>query len=104
MPIALTPGQRVISAVCSTELIVVRAPSGAIDLTIGGAAVLPHGSDRPEGAGLDQRFADGTLIGKRYVDVDGQLELLCTKAGAGSPAVDGHALVIKEAKPLPASD
>jgi hypothetical protein len=30
--------------------------------------------------------------------------LLCTKAGAGSLALDGRALGLKEAKPLPSSD
>jgi hypothetical protein len=44
------------------------------------------------------------LLGKRYVDTGGTLELLCTKAGAGTLAVGGEALVLKSAKPLPSSD
>ncbi|MDT5067852.1 MAG: hypothetical protein QOK02_4007, partial [Mycobacterium sp.] len=48
-------------------------------------------------------FADGTKMGKRYVD-EGDAEVLVTKAGAGSLSVGATALVIKEAKPLPASD
>jgi hypothetical protein len=104
MAIALTPGQRVMSAVCTTELIVVRAPGGDVELTIGGAPALAHGSERPEGGTVDPHFADGSLIGKRYTDADGTIELLCTKSGAGNPAVGGVALSIKEAKPLPASD
>jgi hypothetical protein len=43
-------------------------------------------------------------MGKRYVDADGAYELLCVKPGKGSLAVNGVALVIKDAKPLPASD
>jgi hypothetical protein len=46
----------------------------------------------------------GSAIGKRYTDAAGTLELLCTKADRGVPAVDGEVLGLKEAKPLPASD
>ena len=48
--------------------------------------------------------AGGTLLGKRYVNAAGALELLCVKPGDGSLAVDGEHLVLKEAKPLPSSD
>ncbi len=43
-------------------------------------------------------------MGKRYVDEAGTIELLCVKPGKGTLALDGAALVLKEAKPLPASD
>jgi hypothetical protein len=43
-------------------------------------------------------------MGKRYVDADDTVELLCTKAGDGLPAVDGRLMQLKEAKALPASD
>ena len=33
--------------------------------------------------------AQGSLIGKRYVDAAEALELLCTKGGEGSLSVDG---------------
>jgi hypothetical protein len=46
----------------------------------------------------------GTVIGKRYVDVTGTLELLCTASGAGELTCDGAPMTIKAAKPLPASD
>ena len=46
----------------------------------------------------------GAAIGKRYVDEDDTVELLCTKPGEGVPALGGRPLTIKEAKPLPASD
>lgn len=49
-------------------------------------------------------FSGGTQMGKRYVDADGTLELLCVKAGAGSLSLDGVALTTKEAKSLPSSD
>jgi hypothetical protein len=47
---------------------------------------------------------DGTLLGKRYADEDLGVEVLCTKAGTGTLALDGTPLPIKAAKPLPASD
>ncbi|MET0954063.1 MAG: hypothetical protein ABWX57_12285 [Aeromicrobium sp.] len=46
----------------------------------------------------------GSLLGKRYVDPDSGLELLCTKAGEGTLRVDGAALGVKQAKNLPSSD
>ena len=44
------------------------------------------------------------LLGKRYVDDESDIEVLCTKAGDGALAVDGRPLVLKTAKPLPSSD
>ena len=55
-------------------------------------------------AAVDPAFAEGTKMGKRYVDAAGTLELLCVKAGQGSLAVGGVALQTKDAKPLPSSD
>jgi hypothetical protein len=49
-------------------------------------------------------FSEGTQMGKRYVDTDGTLELLCVKPGAGSLSLDQVALTTKEAKSLPSSD
>ena len=49
-------------------------------------------------------MAGGTLLGKRYTDDDGTVEILCTKPGAGTLTFDGQALTLKESKPLPASD
>jgi hypothetical protein len=58
----------------------------------------------PEGGPVDSAHAEGTLLGKRYVNEAGDLELLCIKPGDGSLAVDGVALGLKEAKALPSSD
>ncbi|KHK90401.1 hypothetical protein [Novosphingobium malaysiense] len=93
-------GSRLKSAACDTEVMVIRCADGQIEC--GGA---PMGVDRPaEAAALTADFSAGTLMGKRYVDADGAYELLCVKPGKGSLAVDGVALVVKDAKPLPASD
>ena len=45
-----------------------------------------------------------TLIGKRYVDATETVELLCTSSGTGALSCDGTEMVLKAAKPLPASD
>ena len=47
---------------------------------------------------------NGTQMGKRYVDADDTIELLCTKPGEGSLGLADALLTIKESKPLPASD
>jgi hypothetical protein len=98
----LKPGGRLASAVCTTEVIVVKAPVGEVDVCCGGAAMIEPGGDT--GGDVDPAAAEGTLLGKRYVNEDESLELLCTKAGDGSIAVSEALLVLKEAKPLPASD
>jgi hypothetical protein len=90
--------------VCSTELIVVKAPGGDVALTIGGVAPATDAAARSGDGSVVDGFGGGALIGKRYVDVAGTIELLCTKSGDGVPALDGVVLSLKEAKPLPASD
>jgi hypothetical protein len=100
----LKPGTRWASQVCDTEVIVVRAPTEPVSLECGGHPVEPVGADGSSGLTLDPSFADGSLIGKRFLHADSGLELLVTKAGAGSLAVDGSPIPLKEAKPLPSSD
>jgi hypothetical protein len=100
----LGPGSRLRSAVCETEVIVVRPPGDDVDLRCGGQPMVPLGEDPPAGLTLEPAFAEGTALGKRYTDGDGNLELLCTKAGSGSLSVGSEALVLKDAKPLPSSD
>jgi hypothetical protein len=46
----------------------------------------------------------GTQLGKRYTTPEVPLEVLVTKPGAGSLTIADTPLVVKEAKPLPASD
>ena len=48
---------------------------------------------------LDAAQSGGTLIGKRYVDAAESIELLCTKAGAGSLSIGPEVLTIRNAKP-----
>ncbi len=104
MPMTLKPGARLFSAVCTTELIAVKVPSGEVDLTIGGVAPVASIAERTEGGVVIEGHGGGAAMGKRYVDSTDTIELLCTKAGDGVPAVGDELLVLKEAKPLPASD
>lgn len=99
----LKAGSRLKSAVCSSELMVVVAPAGDVTLTCGGAPVIDLGEDAPGGE-IDAAHKNGTQMGKRYTNEAGDIEILCTKPGEGSLAVDGVALEIKGAKPLPSSD
>ena len=102
--VAAKPGSRWASTACSTEVVVVRSEATDLDLECGGAKMVPVG-DPTASSGAPVPGADGgTQMGKRYVDPDETLELLCTKAGDGSLAVGGRALEIKGAKPLPSSD
>ena len=57
-----------------------------------------------EGLAAGAGFGGGLLIGKRYVDASGALELLCTKAGTSSLSVGDEGMDLKDAKPLPSSD
>ncbi|WP_284258189.1 hypothetical protein [Acidocella aquatica] len=97
----MKPGIKLKSAVCDTEVLVIKA-GGAGVVSCGGAPLVEA---RTGGKGaVDPAFADGTKMGKRYTDAAGTLELLCIKPGTGSLALDGVALHLKDAKPLPSSD
>jgi hypothetical protein len=90
--------------VCDTEVVVVRSPADDIDLRCGGHPMVPLGEEPPADLALGPAFAEGTALGKRYTNAGGDLEILGTKPGAGSLSVGDEVLVLKEAKPLPASD
>ncbi len=96
----MKPGTKLKSAVCDTEVMVIKGTDAVVEC--GGA---PMAEEKPAAGGdLDPAFADGTQMGKRYVDADGTVELLCVKAGKGSLSIGGVALTTKEAKTLPSSD
>jgi hypothetical protein len=100
----LKPGTRWASQVCNTEVVVVRTSTEPVSLECGGHPMAPVGDEQKADLTLDPAFAGGSLIGKRFADPESGLELLVTKAGAGSLAINGVALPLKEAKPLPSSD
>ena len=100
----LKAGTRWKSAVCSTEIMVVKAPADDVEITCGGVPVLELGAEAPPGARVAEGADGGTQIGKRYVDPGETLEVLCTKPGKGSLGAGGALLTVKGAKPLPSSD
>lgn len=97
-------GSRLKSTACTTEVVVVRAPDGDVDVCCGGAAMMlladEPGAPNTPAAGFD----GGSQVGKRYEDLDVGVELLCTKPGAGSLSVGDVLIPVKQAKPLPSSD
>ena len=98
---ALAPGKRMKSAVCTTEIMVITAPDGDVALRCGGAPM----AENADGSGsVDPAHAKGSAIGKRYVNGDGTLEVLCVKTGDGSLALADDALAVKDAKKLPKTD
>jgi hypothetical protein len=100
----LKPGSRWKSAVCDTEVVVVRASGSAVSLECGGHPMVAHGAEKPAGLAVSPDHSAGTQPGKRFADDASGCELLCTKGGAGSLSVDGRPIGAKEAKKLPASD
>jgi hypothetical protein len=98
-------GSRLQSQVCDTQVIVVKAADSLDDVRCGGYPMVSVGAqpDNATAGELDPAFSDGNTMGKRYVDEAGA-EVLVTKAGAGTLSIGAQALVLKEAKPLPASD
>jgi hypothetical protein len=100
----IKPGERLRSAAGDTEVIVVKAPTGDVDLRCGGHPMMPIGEARREGLAAQSGFDKGTLLGKRYTDDAGSVELHCTKAGSCSLSIGDTPVDVKDAKPLPSSD
>lgn len=105
-PAPLTPsaGLRLASAVCGTEVVVVRVSDPTTVIECGGAPMRAAGTPPTPGAVPAPGLDGGALIGKRYGGPDAPVELLCVRGGAGTLAAGGHVLELRSAKPLPASD
>lgn len=99
----LKPGSRWKSAVCSTEVVVIKPARQAQTLECGGQPMLAPGGE-PQGGALVQISSAPSLLGKRYHDEASGLELLCAKAGDGGLSLNGVPLLLREAKRLPSSD
>lgn len=98
----LKNGTRLQSQVDDTQVIIVKTADSLDDLRCGGLTMIALDAPRSDGP-LDPAFADGTTMGKRYVDESGA-EVLVTKSGQGTLSIGMTPLTQKEAKPLPASD
>jgi hypothetical protein len=96
-------GTRLRSEVCTATAVVVKAPASSVTVECGGTPMV-EGAGEPGSGELKPGYDTGALLGKRYVDEQSGLELLCTKGGGGSLSADGRLLELKATKPLPASD
>lgn len=99
--IQIKPGIRLYSTVCDTEIMVIKG-MGEESLKCGGVVMATSASQRVSKFQDDQ--IQKSLIGKRYINNDGTLEVLCTRPGAGNLTVDNENLIIKQAQALPSSD
>jgi len=97
-------GTRLRSATDSTEVVIVRAVAGDLDLRCGGHPMVSLDAEALGALSVETGFDGGSLLGKRYGDESTGLEVLCTKAGPGSLSIGADPLLVKGAKPLPSSD
>lgn len=92
-------GTRLKSAVCDTEIMIIKIGDSE-DLSCGGRPM----ADTPERSAGDADKLHGCIIGKRYVNADESIEVLCVKNGDGSLYYDDEELMTKDTKKLPSSD
>ena len=69
---ALKAGSRLKSTVCTTEVIIVKAPAGAVEVevTCGGAPMALGTETITERGEAAADAKNGTALGKRYVNAD----------------------------------
>ncbi len=100
----LKAGARLKSAVCDAEVMVIKAAVPDCQLSCGGKGMIAMTAARDPAEQLLEAQDQNCLVGKRYIDADDKIELLCTKGGKGALAANGQVLVVKQAKALPSSD
>jgi hypothetical protein len=93
----LKPGTRLKSAVCDAEFMIIKA-GGSDELTCGGVTL----DESSEAADADKM--NGCVIGKRYINAEESIEVLCVKTGEGSLYCNDEELMTKDTKKLPSSD
>ncbi len=96
-------GQRLHSAVCDAQVVVVKAPGGELDVRCGGQPMVADPDGAPGGS-LDTSIGEPAQLGKRYAAEDLGVELLCTRGGAGALSIGEQPVRLKGATPLPSSD
>ena len=78
----LKPGMRLRSVVCTSEVVVVRAPATAVDLACGGAPMILARDDRPAGHAL----AAHALRCDVFTCVTGLRTILANRRPKGRPS------------------
>lgn len=102
----LRPGMRLRSQVCTTEVIVIKAPTSNGRVDCGGLPLAPLEAAVQSSQQIPaDGFRVGSQLGKRYVSTgDSGLEILVTAAGEGSLSDEYGLLKVADPKQLPASD
>ncbi|WP_019929005.1 hypothetical protein [Nocardia sp. BMG111209] len=99
---SLRAGVQLASTACSTRVVVVRVPADRQPvIECGGAPMTAASAGKPAASAAG---TVATVVGKRYVDTSGDIELLCVTSGSGELSCDGAPMTLKAAKALPASD
>lgn len=96
-------GARLACPECPTEVVVTKVGGDDVALACSGSQLVALDAGRPQG-GHGASSDEPPQLGKRYVDDEAGLELLCTKPGTGELTCGGRRLALKSAKPLPSSD
>jgi len=103
MELSVKPGTRLYRTTCDTDVVVVRAPVGCVDVR-GGAVGRQERSGTADGAPWPDPASELTQLGARDVDDEVGIEPLCPTAGRGPRTCDGRPMDIKAPTALPASD
>ncbi|MGB8404240.1 MAG: hypothetical protein WCE30_09265 [Mycobacterium sp.] len=96
---SLKAGTRLRTSTSTVEVLVVRVATTDEVLTCAGG---PMTVDAVAGTSTDSDAA--VQLGKRYVDDESGLEVLCVKSGGGPLRLGDRQLALQKAKALPASD
>lgn len=98
MPVA--PGARLRNDVSACEVVVVKAPTQAGELSCAGAVMSTAARTGAPTVGAGEPIA----LGKRYSNDEAGIEVLCVAPGEGPLTFEGAELTQKQATALPASD
>jgi hypothetical protein len=102
--VQLRAGMHLVSVVSPASVIVLRAPKKDVEVCCGGVAMAAADNIARDIEVQAAGNGNGLLLGKRYAHESSDVEVLCTRAGAGELTVDGEPFILKDAKPLPSSD
>jgi|SRR5271154_2670523 len=93
------------SPVSIPEVVIVRPAKTALKLECGGHPMIVTNEERLSGLGVSMDDSASLFMGKRcYFDGELGLEVLASKAGAGSLSLHGRVLLIEAANALSSSD
>jgi len=97
--VSLKVGSRLRTPTSTVEVIVVKGGDGDGELVCAGAPMVTTEVSVEPVAGEAM-----VQLGKRYVDDESEIEVLCAKPGVGPLEYAGRRLTVRGAAALPASD